>query len=1185
MKSKKRTSYPQLLSIPVLLVCLLTLLLARTALGQAGISDNPLLAAWRQAETAGSYRFTADIAQTLIPRPLPGMIGQRDQHFDIAAAGDVVGHNHSRLTLQTGGANAEIMTLIRDGDQVLIQQGEAQTLVESTPGQVDGTALTTGGYLEYLIAADHVEALPAEQLGDETLARYGFVVDGPRFADYMLSLVEAQGTLPMGVTLQPSPAYQTMTGRGELWVDADGFPRRQLLELELPEANAEYVIRVRVVVVFRDFGQVETVSQIVPESAPFEDGASSSSDATAWRIEQRPAPPAVGGRLRFSLSDLAMAAPAAAILVLVIALLGLLWRYRQTPRVYAAFAAGMALVLVGAPLLQTLGVSHFMAQQAAAAALPAESRAPVSNPASALAEVAAATQTWAEVVAKCGDGAGGLDVDGDGLSDAAENCLGTSPYDRDSDGDGISDLVEITPLEFGGRTWYGDPLQPDTNRDGLSDGTEYPVSHGGTAASWDPDGDGTPNPWDPDNDNDGVADADDLSPFNTLGLRDSFDLNLWFSNTSDYVYLTFQVRPSNPDHLRYGVMQLVWPYDEAGTIRNLRTEQKQNVTLQPMLEVLAKRLPSEADAAYYNITHTPNTDRNTAHYPYILLIPLSPVGSQGQTTAFQGVIAYRGTAVNQDVYWTRARIVWVVQAPYDTVAADGTVTRRFTPVAKYVESQLQVTGLEVMRSVGLEYAVLGTPNDLDNDQALFQTLFGMSATFLHSERLEGQPSEQTALQYVAGQFNSDANLWGITTTVRATQQVVVGDRNANLDAIGATAVPAFLNAPGYSPGYGPAGRGSLILAVEEKMGVIDLLAVNNASLGGNVYRNYSIGVWPGEMELITQRSLFLKHYQLQFGEWQAETTEATLTRIRDRYGNFSGSLSQLQSDYPALTDADLLGVVLTLYAQWATGQTVTAAYHPHTPDPLNPGGYVLPRTVAASDVTARFGSATLDLPAYLINVSQLATAGGGLDFEMSAVWQKWRGEEVTLPEIGLTPGSMMMAGYIGKAGVMSGVSVAMGLHKAYTAMSVASTAPATAPSALRILCQRGLDTFKKVGAVVGAVTTTMEVWGAWSTTFTLDDPVAMAQAANYALATTIVLVTLFARVQRERDILNRRLFSRPVLEGQVLDGEGRKFTGLGHNIVYSNHRVNNAGPSSVIHKRFNTSRPKITSSPISSPTT
>jgi outer membrane protein OmpA-like peptidoglycan-associated protein len=65
-------------------------------------------------------------------------------------------------------------------------------------------------------------------------------------------------------------------------------------------------------------------------------------------------------------------------------------------------------------------------------------------------------------------GAGDLDSDGDGLTDAEERQLGTDPFNPDTDGDGLSDWEEV-------RIYGTDPLNPDSDYDGLTDGAEVHV--------------------------------------------------------------------------------------------------------------------------------------------------------------------------------------------------------------------------------------------------------------------------------------------------------------------------------------------------------------------------------------------------------------------------------------------------------------------------------------------------------------------------------------------------------------------------------------------------------------------------------------------------------------------------------------------------------------------------------------
>ncbi len=73
------------------------------------------------------------------------------------------------------------------------------------------------------------------------------------------------------------------------------------------------------------------------------------------------------------------------------------------------------------------------------------------------------------------------DADGDGLTNANEQQLGTDPTKADTDGDGLADNEEI-------QTYQTDPLKADTDGDGLADGQEAGVTD---PLKTDTDGDGT----------------------------------------------------------------------------------------------------------------------------------------------------------------------------------------------------------------------------------------------------------------------------------------------------------------------------------------------------------------------------------------------------------------------------------------------------------------------------------------------------------------------------------------------------------------------------------------------------------------------------------------------------------------------------------------------------------------------
>ena len=80
------------------------------------------------------------------------------------------------------------------------------------------------------------------------------------------------------------------------------------------------------------------------------------------------------------------------------------------------------------------------------------------------------------------------DSDGDGLTDGQEKEQGTDPNNFDTDGDGLSDGEEINIGT--------DPLKPDSDNDGLNDYDEVRI--------W------NTNPKDPDSDNDSIIDGDEV---------------------------------------------------------------------------------------------------------------------------------------------------------------------------------------------------------------------------------------------------------------------------------------------------------------------------------------------------------------------------------------------------------------------------------------------------------------------------------------------------------------------------------------------------------------------------------------------------------------------------------------------------------------------------------------------------
>ena len=109
-----------------------------------------------------------------------------------------------------------------------------------------------------------------------------------------------------------------------------------------------------------------------------------------------------------------------------------------------------------------------------------------------------------------------VDSDGDGLWDSNETTHNTDPLDPDSDDDGLSDGEEVLD-------WGTDPNSADSDLDGLSDGDE--VNTYGT------------NPLDDDSDDDGLSDGDEINIYGTDPTVYDADADndgfYWFADCDD----------------------------------------------------------------------------------------------------------------------------------------------------------------------------------------------------------------------------------------------------------------------------------------------------------------------------------------------------------------------------------------------------------------------------------------------------------------------------------------------------------------------------------------------------------------------------------------------------------------------------------------------------------------------------
>ena len=235
------------------------------------------------------------------------------------------------------------------------------------------------------------------------------------------------------------------------------------------------------------------------------------------------------------------------------------------------------------------------------------------------------------------------DTDGDSLPDSVETIIGTDFNNTDSDFDRLTDSYEVENDL--------DPLNPDSNNDGLPD--YYEVTD---VLSLDLDGDNTTNAWDFDNDGDGVNDSLDLSPFAKSTMSNSFHFDVATNGLPGYI--TFQLRPQNPEYLK--LLNQFWNWmdgDKEGIMKDLDNS-LDDVQIVPMLNLSANIVPEQSKVIDYGIT----IESNHAY------VPLYAVSEYGNVVALSGKMVYPlGPPLNLSM---NAELIWQVigKSDQDTTA-------------------------------------------------------------------------------------------------------------------------------------------------------------------------------------------------------------------------------------------------------------------------------------------------------------------------------------------------------------------------------------------------------------------------------------------------------------------------------------------------------------------------------------
>ncbi|NJK81827.1 MAG: hypothetical protein HC914_18985, partial [Chloroflexaceae bacterium] len=392
------------------------------------------------------------------------------------------------------------------------------------------------------------------------------------------------------------------------------------------------------------------------------------------------------------------------------------------------------------------------------------------------------------------------DTDEDGVTDVVEERIGTFTTSADTDNDLLPDKLEVAGFAFAGQMWYPDPLTQDTNNDGLPDGLEY--GDNGDGIPDDTDSDGIPDMFDDDNDNDGVPDQLDLGPQVVLGQEPdvpfgqgdfredgAFNLIVEDATPGQPLFVDFQLRPQDPDHLWYAFQVLDWPEDERAQFQDTDNatfadvaisngqpmmapnEDFGDMRLIPMLEIRifgdTLNLPDPETLESYNIVVLDLVEDGLAGKAAYVPLVLQTDQATGARVAFTGRMPYLPGEM-----WGNAhavRLSWVVQALLDICeeTANGICTRYSTlnqaQVMHTYYDSWSLTGLRVREDHGTDLAIAyEDPNPeidtaLDSDGPLWSLVDYLDSYFLTAPDNDGDGTLDFGVQDIVDRFNHETN--------------------------------------------------------------------------------------------------------------------------------------------------------------------------------------------------------------------------------------------------------------------------------------------------------------------------------------------------------------------------------------------------------------------------------------------
>ena len=848
-----------------------------TAAAAFPLTDSQALKlSWARATRIGQYSYRTQAVQTIHPVAKLSNAGRGSKTTHLSLSGEVDRHAETlHMTIQGySGTQRPLEVLVEDGrahgrthPQGAWQELDSATTDVFAPG---------GDLLGYLVAVTNINEFEPGADGDagvrDAQTSYRFEIDSSAYARYMGKQLETQlrtqGKLPPSLSVDLADMYKDMVGTGQIWLDSDGLPIRQDLHLTFPaQDGSNSWVEATMTTNFVDWRSSPTV--------------------TVTNIVDDPRQLALA--LGLTNQELGNLAIGLFVLVLLTGLSFTAVRYHRSRRVYSVFVLLLVLSMLVTPQIQAAEVDRFFnqieqEQTTAAAPRTTEALGDVFNPQAdplKQAPINQQLQSSGQLVNTTTNYTTGEDSDGDGLNNEVEILtLDTEPDLVDSDGDSINDRIEILGFNVGGNTWYLDPLGYDSNGDGLDDGVECPqlVDATSTAiACQDTDNDDMPDVYDFDNDGDGVPDTVDSAPtaYSTLTTTTRETLNFQASGytAGKALNVSFELRPSNPDHLWYNNNVLDWPTnDTEGQITRVfdttfldegsdgTKMDYGDMLLTPMVEITipysetnpAGGLPVvdgyAGSVSFTNISDWLDQDilasygvsvnQNSSGDELLVYVPVSAVNdTTGDTpVAFSAQMYYRPTNSN----WGgnhQVKLLWLVNAlvdtcittdmpdsvTYDEWCAELTHWETDTTIMQTYYDQFTVTGLTVEEQYGMDVALIGQPEAANGNLAYEDSLWHLAAN-LQEPLLEAQSvaatNQRFGISEIARRFDRDSNSsvsdserWGIAATKLDVATYSYTNETLGYISLADTDIESFLNTE-LAPNVGAGVTMTVLMASE-----------------------------------------------------------------------------------------------------------------------------------------------------------------------------------------------------------------------------------------------------------------------------------------------------------------------------------------------------------------------------------